>query len=479
VLNFGGLEHCVDARNQPAGQGQSDQPGIRCIDHRSSYAANWLRWPPYSDERKAEYEALNRGSTPEPPGAVDRLRQGAGAVFGEVVPGGAKLFSSDADGVRPAPGQFEGRSVSPADEPAVDIQQEGAGLDRLALSLLVFVGNLGAVVLLGALSLGIVLAQVIALLLVAFAPVALIAGIFPGRGHDFFRAWIRRLVEAVLRKAIYSLLIAVILAVLSALFVATSALPWGVAFAFQSAFLWMLFLGRHQIASRLAPARAEAAAGAPSSFGRAANLVRGPAGTVSLGAAGAVGYGARRAEQWHAKRRDGGARAPVLADNPNDPVGAPRPRAATGAGTAGSSRQDGRTRPDGSSAPSARPHGSQGAAHPSTAARTYPMEASDDRAGRAGAGHPGADRAPAGAGEGARAAASPGAAPDKPVPRPAAPSPAPAGQPAPDVARGSESPADLAAHAERRISGRGPIRAEPAGESRRRRAPWSSLRGRP
>ena len=474
VLNFGGLVHCVDARAQPTGHSQPERAGERCIDHRTAYAPYWLRYAPYTDERKAEYQALNQGKVPDAPGTLDRLRDRAGGLIGEIVPSGGGLFSSDGDDVQPAPGQFVGRTVTRADEPAVDIQQEGAGLDRLALTLVVFVGNLGAVLLLGALSLGIVLAQVIALLLVAFAPVALIAAIFPGRGHDFFRAWGRRLIEAILRKAIYSLIIAVILAILSVLFVATTTLPWGIAFAFQSAFLWMIFLGRHQIAGRITGS----ASGEPQ---RAGDVLRAPAqrvGALGTGAAGLVGggigYGVRRAEDWRAGRRDAPAEGSGAAQRGLLSAGA-----SPGAGLAGSG--DRRIRPDGAE---------QGLAGKPSEGRPRTGATADGSDGHGAAGVAAA-RGP-GAAQGARDPGSNGGAPSAPTPRggPNGVAPAPGGregagapaggrpegvEPPPPVA---ETPAALAAHSEQRILRRQPP--EPVGPPTpaHRRPAWSALRGR-
>jgi hypothetical protein len=475
VLNFGGLVHCVDARDQPTGHTRPERPGERCVDHRTAYAPHWLRYSPYSDERKAEYQALNQGKIPEQPGRLDRLRGRADALIGEIVPSSGGLFSSDEDAVKPAPGQFAGRAVSRVDEPAVDIQQEGAGLDRLALALIVFVGNLGAVLLLGALSLGIVLAQIIALLLVAFAPVALIAAIFPGRGHDFFRAWGRRLIEAVLRKAIYSLVIAVILAILSALFIATTALPWGIAFAFQSAFLWMIFLGRHQIAGRLTGAGSESR---PSS--RAHDVLRAPAaraGALGVGAAGlmggGIGYGVRRAEDWRAHRRAGGA--------DGSGAGQRALHAGTDVPEAPHARVDDRR--GGLRAPE-QPVGRAPVEDP---ARVAPLAPRADRSLAAGA------RGPGRAGDdGPTSHASNGATPDGAGPRGGAD-----GAPFDRVGAGAsvngrratperierppqnaQTPAALAAHSEQRILRRQQPEPAPPTAPTRGRAPWSGLRGR-
>ena len=78
-----------------------------------------------------------------------------------------------------------------ADEPAAEAMGKGGQYQRLLLAVVILAGELGAFLLLGALALGVILAQILLLLLLAFAPVALLVGIFPGRGHDFFRAWLR------------------------------------------------------------------------------------------------------------------------------------------------------------------------------------------------------------------------------------------------------------------------------------------------
>src|SRR4051794_350419 len=54
------------------------------------------------------------------------------------------------------------------------------------------------------LSLAVILAQVVALVLLGFAPGALVIGIFPSAGHDLFRAWLGKFATAVFIKALYS-----------------------------------------------------------------------------------------------------------------------------------------------------------------------------------------------------------------------------------------------------------------------------------
>ena len=116
---------------------------------------------------------------------------------------------------------------------------------------MVFLGSLGAIVLLGTLSLAVILAQVVALVLLGFAPIALVIGIFPGAGHDFFRGWLTKLATAVFIKALYSLVIAVVVAVAAALAAATGSLGFLFAFGLQTLFFWAIFIYRKQITARL------------------------------------------------------------------------------------------------------------------------------------------------------------------------------------------------------------------------------------
>ena len=195
VLEFGGLAHCVDtdrldddgfprpgqparprARRLPRPP-QARQGRPRRLRRRASCAQR-----PGSEERKAEYDALREGEAPP-------------------------IDSRSSRGYR----------VDKADAPAVDAQQAGGAFQRLTFAVIVFVGALGAVVLLGFLSLAVILAQVVALVLLGFAPVALIIGIFPGAGHAFFRAWLSKLATAIFIKALYSLVIAIVVAVSAAL----------------------------------------------------------------------------------------------------------------------------------------------------------------------------------------------------------------------------------------------------------------------
>ena len=246
VLNFGGLEHCVVpgtgsedsdpesvavrplasdpgrdaalARRLRAGTEVAAE-GKTCINNANKYAHRFLRYSLSGDERDKrgdEYEALNDG---------------------------------DASGLPDA--DKAGYRLTVADKPATDAMEEGGQYQRLLLALVLFVGELGAFLLLGALSVGVILAQVLLLLLLAFAPVALVAAAIPGRGHDFFKGWLEKLAGYLLRKAAYSLILAVLLAVNAALATATAGLGWLMSFGLQSLFFWAVFLQRRTLTDSL------------------------------------------------------------------------------------------------------------------------------------------------------------------------------------------------------------------------------------
>lgn len=241
VLNFGGLRHCVNQESEiddgyfrPVAPNDPDATVCRShtergADGHGGYASRFLAHPPRNEERTKEFEALRDGKTP------DNDDAGLGGF-------------SASDG-----GAYE---VDKTDSPAVDIQMAGGAYQRLALAGLVFLLNLGAVALLGFLSLAIMLAQVLALVLLAFAPVALIVGIFPGRGHEFFKTWGAKLLTAIAIKAIYSLVLAVVLAVGLALSATADAGEMGFLFAFglQALFFWAIFIYRKQLVARLTQA---------------------------------------------------------------------------------------------------------------------------------------------------------------------------------------------------------------------------------
>ncbi|HTC71646.1 MAG TPA: type IV secretion system protein [Solirubrobacteraceae bacterium] len=239
VLEFGGIEHCAKVTHgkaesvavrplssdpatdtQLASQLENGTEvaagGKTCINNRNKYATHFLEFPFQSHDRNSEHEALENGDDADLPDSD----------------------SGKTSGTYP---------LGPADEPAAESMGKSGQYERLLLAIVILIGEVGAYLLLGALSLGVVLAQILLLTLLAFAPVALLIGIFPGRGHDFFRNWLAKLASYLARKVLYSLILAVVLTVCQALDDATSNLGWLLAFALQAAFLWTVFLQRNRL----------------------------------------------------------------------------------------------------------------------------------------------------------------------------------------------------------------------------------------
>ncbi len=248
VLEFGGTEHCTTTSNgktrSVAVRPLSSDPaqdsrlaaqlengvevkaeGKTCINNRNKYASHFLAYPFQSPGRNSEHEALEHGSDEDLP-------------------------SSD-------PAKTDGSyPLGQADEPAAEAMGKGGQLQRLLLAIIILAGEIGAFLLLGALALGVILAQILLLTLLCFAPVALLLAVFPGRGHDFFRSWLGKLAGYLARKVIYSLILAVVLAVCQALDDATSNLGWLLAFVLQAAFLWTIFIQRDRLTRDLLAATA-------------------------------------------------------------------------------------------------------------------------------------------------------------------------------------------------------------------------------
>jgi hypothetical protein len=240
VLEFGGLDHCVKAAHgsgsEPESVGVEPLPessarrleageevsagGKTCINNLKKYGPHFLRSEPGSKEREEEFDALSAGDSSKLP---------------------------DAD-----PGKADGSyKLGPADKPAAAAMEKEGQYQRLLVSIVVFCAELGAFLLLGALSIGVITAQVLLLLLLAFSPVALVAAAIPGRGHQFFKSWLSKLAGYLLRKAAYSLILAILLAVCAAISAATSELGWLFSFGLQCAFFWAVFLQRRSLTEDL------------------------------------------------------------------------------------------------------------------------------------------------------------------------------------------------------------------------------------
>lgn len=80
---------------------------------------------------------------------------------------------------------------------------------------------------------------------------ALIAAVIPGHGHQFFKGWLAKLAGLLLRKAAYSLTLAILLTVCAAISAASAELGWLFSFGLQCAFFWAVFLQRRSLTEGL------------------------------------------------------------------------------------------------------------------------------------------------------------------------------------------------------------------------------------
>lgn len=222
VLQFGGMEHCVDGEGRPA------RPGSReceeTIDHRAKYNEAFLTGGPANGgTRKAFYEALATGETP----SDDRIEE----------------LNADEEEVK----AFR---VSEADKPAADLMGKSGAQDRLAFTPLIFLGGLGANVMIGVMAAVQIIMQIYFLLLLTLAPVMLLAAMIPARwSQGAFRGWIARLIGALLKQVVIALILGVAVAIAAALTNAGAQLGWLFVFLAQAIFWWALFFWRREIAS--------------------------------------------------------------------------------------------------------------------------------------------------------------------------------------------------------------------------------------
>ena len=230
ALEFGGLSHCVDqSRLNDSGypasvprmvNGKPNPDATTCRDHlrqvngKGGYAWRFLRLPYKSDARGLEFEALKNGEIPSSPLAGD---------------------------------QFAGYAVDKADSPAVDIQQLGGGFNRLWMAIGIALCSVLFCWLFGMIALAIILTGVLALFLFAFAPIALFAAAMPGRGHGIFEGWALQLVALILVKAIFAVLITVLITMSIALTGALGSQGWVFAYGILAAFYALIWFYRNAL----------------------------------------------------------------------------------------------------------------------------------------------------------------------------------------------------------------------------------------
>lgn len=130
-------------------------------------------------------------------------------------------------------------------------QSAGASWSRLMVTFVVLLGAVGAILLIGGLSLAVIASQAVALVLIAITPLVVLSALIPGVGARVFGKWLSRLLAALLAKLVISLVLVLVMAI--ELSLTTLALHgnqtvgWLTIFVLQTGILWGAFQARRSI----------------------------------------------------------------------------------------------------------------------------------------------------------------------------------------------------------------------------------------
>lgn len=207
----------------------------RAPGDRLTRAERWLRFEPDSTERSAEFQIVDDPDSEPWKRSAD--------VVGVVLPAG-DLLEADADAIRR---QLDGYHPTKADSQRVAIQKKGQTVARVALFCLIAAGTLGCVLLLGWLAVRVLLQGLLTLVLLLAAPVMLLAPAFGQQGRALFAAWAKRLLAAVVAKALYALLLAIVLAVNAIIGDLDGTFPWLAVWLVSAVFWWGVLLKRSEL----------------------------------------------------------------------------------------------------------------------------------------------------------------------------------------------------------------------------------------
>ena len=207
----------------------------RAPGDRLTRAERWLRFEPDSPQRDAEFQIVDDPSS-------QPWTRSAG-VLGVGLPGG-DLLAADSDAIRR---QLHGYHVTRADTPRVQIQKKGQTVVRVALFVIVAAGVTGCLLLVGWLSVHVLLQGLLTLVLLLAAPVVLLAPAFGEQGRALFAGWAKRLLAAVIAKAIYALLLAIVLAINAIIGELDTTFPWLAVWLISAVFWWGVLLKRSEL----------------------------------------------------------------------------------------------------------------------------------------------------------------------------------------------------------------------------------------
>ena len=222
ALEFGSVDYC-DAPSKPG--------------RRTTNADLWLAYPAQSRQRAGLHRLL-KGEAPDGEGGLGLPSIGPGDVIDSAA-GAVGIGDEDSgldDDVRDAVAEAPDRAR---------MQEGGGTFSRFALLGVIAIGLLGAVALLGYLAVRLLMASVLTVLLLLFAPAMLLAPAFGDAGRALFLAWVKRLLGAVAAKLIYALFLAVVLA--AAQTFTHLGIGWFGTWLLMIAFWWGVLMKRNEL----------------------------------------------------------------------------------------------------------------------------------------------------------------------------------------------------------------------------------------
>ncbi len=202
---------------------------------RMTRAERWLRYDPDTRERNAEWQILDDPDSEPWTNTPD--------VLGVSIPG-TDILQADHDDIRD---QLAGYKPNKADSERVEIQGKGKTVVRVGLFCLIGLGMAGCILLLGWLSLRVLLQGLLTLVLLLAAPVMLLAPAFGEHGRRLFTGWAKKLLAATVAKAIYALLLAIVLAINTIIASLDGDLPWLAVWLVSAVFWWGVLLKRDEL----------------------------------------------------------------------------------------------------------------------------------------------------------------------------------------------------------------------------------------
>ncbi|HUN78753.1 MAG TPA: hypothetical protein VMU32_07540 [Solirubrobacteraceae bacterium] len=207
-----------------------------------------------TDESEAVCEAL-AGESPAQLAQSARLLRSArsnGELFLALPANGAARNSIDdrASLLRALCDSDDATSCHGATAAEAEFRTQNGTSARLGGLLLIALGALGALLLLGYIALHLLGAELMALLYLLLAPIAVLAPALGDGGRGAFRVWAERLVGAVVAKLLFAFLLGVVL-LLTQLLLGLQGFGWWTRWLLASAMWWGAFLRRHRLLGRL------------------------------------------------------------------------------------------------------------------------------------------------------------------------------------------------------------------------------------